>query len=108
MIRVRFPNGQCITYNGATWAERNPSGYTDLYEGPEKKVWFAQVPTALCVVERIAPCSVENALEASALKRATAYVESLSGSTPGQDDEYLIRLKQKLADYNIARRRFVR
>lgn len=58
---VRFPNGQCIQYNDATYASRNPNGYTDLYTAKSGGTWVAQVPNT-CVIEAVAACRVWNPL----------------------------------------------
>ena len=62
MMTVRFPNGQAVHYNTATYATRR-SEFTDLYteEGGD---WVAQVPNS-CIIEMVPACCVYNALDES-------------------------------------------
>lgn len=61
MITVRFPNGQAVQYNTATYVTRSQFGYSDLYT-KENDAWIAQVPNT-CLIEIVSPCRVYNAVE---------------------------------------------
>lgn len=59
MLKVRFPNGQCITYDNANYCVHRDNG-SDLYEKKcDKKTWVATVPHS-CIIESQEACKVEN------------------------------------------------
>lgn len=60
MMTVRFPNGQAIQYNTATYATRFPT-HTDIYERKDGR-WIAQVPNT-CLIEVMSACRVYNPLD---------------------------------------------
>lgn len=59
MFTVRFPNGQAVQYNTATYASRSTE-YTDIYSR-KGGTWIAQVPNA-CIIESVPACRVYNPL----------------------------------------------
>ena len=65
MMTVRFPNGQAVRYNTATFAFRH-ANYTDIYErsGADRtgQGWIAQIPHT-CIIEQVPACAVYNALQ---------------------------------------------
>jgi len=65
MFTVRFPNGQAVQYNTATFAIRG-SSYTDIYKyrGKDDKGegWIAHVPNT-CIIENVPACRVYDAVK---------------------------------------------
>ena len=59
MMTVRFPNGQAVQYNDATFVSRHDS-YSDLYT-KQDGTWIAQIPND-CIIEVIRACRVYNPL----------------------------------------------
>lgn len=103
MIRVRFPNGQCVQYNSATDTRRDTCGGTEIVrkEG-EARYWVAYIPAGTdCLVEWVMPCSVTNPIAElkpdSALKTVMQHLRAL----PGYDVK---RLKLALRDFNAKQR----
>ena len=68
MMTVRFPNGQTVVYNTATYARRTAT-YTDLYTQKDG-AWIAQVPNA-CIIETRPACRVYDALQQQPLEQLT-------------------------------------
>lgn len=58
MITVRFPNGQAIQYNDASYCTRSVNGYSDLYTKKDG-TWIAQVPNT-ALIESVRPCAITN------------------------------------------------
>lgn len=105
MIRVRFPNGQCITYNTG-WYVENLSDKTGrrilTVKGGDLVAW---VPND-CVIEWVKACSVENPLDGNALERAAAALENMTNPTTYEQDRLLERMKRRLASFNLKTRRW--
>lgn len=55
MMTVRFPNGQAVQYNTATYVVRSER-YSDLYTKKDGS-WIAQVPNT-CLIEVVTSCRV--------------------------------------------------
>jgi len=105
MIRVRFPNGQCVTYNEANHVERLAE-FTDLYESKAKRQWIAQVPNT-AIIECVEPCSVTNPISGMTLEKAIQFVLDNGRSCGGSwtaEAGLLSDLKLMLQDFNRQRR----
>ncbi len=62
MVTVRYPNGQCLTYNEAHDLTRNATEW-DLYTKKDGK-WVASIQiSAGVIVEVIPPCKIENPIQ---------------------------------------------
>lgn len=70
MFWVRFPNGQCVQYNRATYGIRSPDGYTDILT-EKGGFWIAQVPNT-CIIEAEYACRVWNPLDTNPKDTDTA------------------------------------
>lgn len=82
MITVRFPNGQAIQYNDASYCTRSVNGYSDLYTKKDG-TWIAQVPNT-ALIESVRPCSITNPVARemtpeSALALVTEHLRTLPG-----------------------------
>jgi hypothetical protein len=75
MMTVRFPNGQAVQYNTATYACRGTNAYTDLYTRKDG-AWIAQVPNT-CIVEGVPACRVYQAIDGQRLAELTRQVALL-------------------------------
>ena len=60
MMTVRFPNGQAVQYNDATFCNRSRE-YSDLWT-KEGGTWIAQIPNT-CIIENKPACRVYNPLD---------------------------------------------
>jgi hypothetical protein len=100
MIRVRFPNGQCIRYNDATTHRVGADGTVEiLREAEDRTYWVAIIPKATpCLLEYMTPCAVENPIRPemkaeSCLAEVMVHLRTLPG--------YRLRdLKNALRDFN--------
>lgn len=100
MLKVRFPNGQCITYNNACYSTVNEKGYT-LYanKNEENREWIASVPID-CIVEAVDPCKIENPMIGLTLDKAfDMVVDALENKETNYN---LSHMKKILKDYNAA------
>jgi len=58
MIRVRYPNGTVLEYNGAYWFVRETEGYW-LWDSSDKKRFVAVIPfSSGAAIEYVSPCRV--------------------------------------------------
>ena len=62
MMTVRFPNGQAVQYNTATYVLRK-DGFSDLYTKKDG-TWIAQVPNT-CIIESVSACRVYDGLHSN-------------------------------------------
>lgn len=74
MMTVRFPNGQTVQYNTATYVMRSIN-YSDLYTQKDGG-WIAQIPNT-CIIEISPACRVYDALQAQPLEQLTKEVRAL-------------------------------
>jgi hypothetical protein len=103
MLRVRFPNGQCVQYNDATDVEFHSNGEIRILHVKEaKRWWLASVaPGSHCIIEWQTPCAVTNPVARemtpeSALALVTRHLRTLPS--------YKIRdLKVALQNFNARR-----
>ena len=102
MIRVRFPNGQCVTYNSGWYVETQIHHFSILTV-ERGAIAFAPFD---CIIEWVTPCEVGNPLTGNLLERAASYVESLSGSVSWSEGKQLSRLKNAMRRWNARSRRF--
>src|SRR3569832_2439685 len=62
MMTVRFPNGQAVQYNTATYVLRK-DGFSDLYTKKDG-TWIAQVPNT-CIIESVSACRVYDGMHSN-------------------------------------------
>lgn len=108
MICVRFPNGQCITYNNGWYTLTNNNGRTDIYESNAQKELIATVP-AECLIEWIKPCSVTNPIDGMTLEKALQFVIDNGSDCGGSWSKtacLLSDLKSSLQNFNRQTRKW--
>jgi hypothetical protein len=103
MIRVRFPNGQCLQYNDATRATIQGNGSIEfLRTGSDSRLYIEAfiAPGTDCIVEYARPCSVENPISELTPNKAIAYLQE----NIREASHYHVRdLKKLLQDFDTRR-----
>lgn len=106
MIRVRFPNGQCVTYNNGRHVEHFASHNTIRTKKGGDLI--ACVPYN-CILEWVKPCSVTNPLDGDQLEAVSRVVEGMAdrrAHTSYKEDAALCRMKKALRSFDMLRRRW--
>lgn len=99
MLRIRFPNGQCVTYNHATDHNRDVDGNIEVTRRDgEKNFWVALIPKGTnCIIEHVEPCAVRNPLQSQAPESACKTVLQHLRTLPSHQ---VRELKTALRDFN--------
>jgi hypothetical protein len=96
MLKVRFPNGQCITYNNAHYCNTNSTCHT-LYNNKKNLEWIANAPLD-CLIEAVDPCKIENPIiELTIDKAFSMVIEAIENKETGYP---LTKMKKLLKNYN--------
>lgn len=103
MLRIRFPNGQCIQYNDATEHDQLANGDTQIVRVTEgKRFWVALITKGTsCVIEHVQPCLVTNPLQSQAPATAFKTVMQHLRTLPAHQ---VRELKNALRDFNARSR----
>jgi hypothetical protein len=105
MLRVRFPNGQCIQYNDATCINIDAHGGTEILRRDKatgQNFWVAYLPEGThALVEWVQPCAISNPIARelspdSALELVKRHLRTLPGHK-------VKALKLELANFNARR-----
>ena len=101
MIKVRYPNGQVVTHNGANFLEHGDTGW-HLYDSEKKKKWICSIQaSAGATIETVNPCSVENQIIQMPEGRAEEMVAEMFEEGRHISGEMAARIKRALQRFNM-------